>query len=359
MARITSSWGVSPAWTMRMSWSTPTRRPGVDHAGTRVRVASHDHPVAHERVVRVPGESGAVEVGPEPDAVQGRRVVPEIPPRGGAGDGSPAAIVRVAVRRHERRYLEVGRDAEEVRRVGHRLGRPVRCHRRRQLLGRHRGESENAQPRAGRAGEGRLARRRDPQRRMRLLDGLRHELPLGNLVVPALVSREGVVDEEGADHPEGLVPDLSRLLDRDAECLGVVPGGAPAGAQVQTSVREDVERGRALGHPDRVVTGQHDHTVPQPDPGGAGRQRGQEHLRRRAVGDLLVEVVFGRPVVVEPDLLGQHGLGERVPVDPMVDVLALEPGLGRLHLRDEAELHGRACRVVVPLRARAFVTRER
>jgi hypothetical protein len=73
------------------------------------------------------------------------------------------------------------------------------------------------------------------------------------------------------------------------------------------------------------------------------------------VGDLLVEVVLGRPVVVEADLLGEDRLGERVPVDPVVDVLAFGPRLRRLHLRDEAELHADT------RRARAFpsVTRER
>ena len=95
---------------------------------------------------------------------------------------------------------------------------------------------------------------------------------------------------------------------------------APAARpEIQAPVGQDVERGGALGDADRVVARQHDHPVPQPDPRGPGCQRRQEDLGRRAVGDLLVEVMLGRPVVVEADLLGEHRLGERVPVDPVVD----------------------------------------
>ena len=278
--------------------------------------------------------------GPEAHAVQRRLVVAEIPARCGARDRAPAAVVPVAVRGHERGHLEVRRDAVEARRVGVPLGDAIGVDRGGELLGRHRGEAEHAETRAGGAGEGGLARRRDPERGMWLLDRLRHELPLRDLVVTALVPREGVVDEEAADHPERLVPHLAGLVDRDAERLGVVPGCAPARAEVHAPVGQNVERGRALGDPDRVIAGEDDHAVPQPDARRPRREGRQEDLGGGAMGDLLVEVMLGRPVVVEADLLGEDGLGQRVPVDSMVHILAGRPGLRRLHLGDQSELHG-------------------
>jgi hypothetical protein len=194
---------------------------------------------------------------------------------------------------------------------------------------------------------------------MRLLDGLRHELPLRDLVVPPLVPREGVIDEETADHPERLVPHIAGLVDRNPERLGVIPGRAAARAEVDATVRQDVQGGRPLGDPDRVVAGEDDHAVAQPDARRPRREGRQEDLGGGAVGDLLVEVMFGRPVVVEADLLGEEGLGERVPVDAMIDVLAGRPRLRRLHLRDQSELHGVAGRIVALSRAGAIVTRER
>src|SRR5262245_16218591 len=139
---------------------------------------------------------------------------------------------------------------------------------------------------------------------MRLLERLGHKLPLRDLVVRALVPGERVVGEERAYHAEGLVPDLPGLSNRDTEGFRVVPGRPPTSPEVQAAVRQDVERGRALGDPHRVVAGQDDYAVAEPDAGRPSRQRCQENLRRGAVRDLLVEVVLRRPVVVETDLLG-------------------------------------------------------
>ena len=191
---------------MRISWSTPTLAPGLDDAGARVRIAPDHHAVPDERVVRVLGEAGAVEVGPEADAVQRRVVVAEIPPSGGARDGAAAPVVRVAVGGHERGDLEVGRGPEEARRIGLRLCRPVRCHRRAQLLGRDGGEPEHAQPRARRARESRLAGGRHPERAGAAAGRASARASAPGCRSGGPCAREGVVDEQARRSPGGPRP---------------------------------------------------------------------------------------------------------------------------------------------------------
>ena len=125
------------------------------------------------------------------------------------------------------------------------------------------------------------------------------------------------------------------------ERLDVVDRGAPSGAELQAAVGHDVEGRGALRDAHGVVAGQHDDGVAQPDPASALGERAEEDFRRRGVADLLVEVVLGQPEGVEAHLLGAQRLLEGLPVDPIVHVDALGPGLRRLHLGHQSELHPR------------------
>ena len=102
---------------------------------------------------------------------------------------------------------------------------------------------------------------------------------------------------------------------------------------------EDVERGGPLGDAHRVVhlRDAHDGAVADPDPLGAGGDRGQEHLRRRAVAVALEEVVLDRPHPVEAELVGEDRLLEGVLVHEALAVAVERRGHGELE--EDAEAH--------------------
>ena len=91
-------------------------------------------------------------------------------------------------------------------------------------------------------------------------------------------------------------------------------GLALADAEPRPSARHQVEHGHRLGRARRMVVVGDDLTDAESDADllGLGRQRCQEDLGRRAVRVLLEEVVFDRPRMVEPDLVGQHHLLRRL-----------------------------------------------
>ena len=76
----------------------------------------------------------------------------------------------------------------------------------------------------------------------------------------------------------------------------------------------------ALGDADRVVHLGHAHhgAVTDPDPFGLHRHGREEELRCRAVRVLLEEVVFDGPHRVEPQLVGELRLLQRVAVHELL-----------------------------------------
>ena len=156
---------------------------------------------------------------------------------------------------------------------------------------------------------------RHPHRRVRLLERLGDDVACGHLEAGTLPA-EVVVGPHLRDHPTELVPRLLRVVGIGAEPAELGPRARPGCAQLQAAVRDDVERGRALGNPDRVVHLGHAHhcTVAHPDALRLRRDGREEHLRRRAVRVLLQEVMLHRPDVVEPQLVGYPALFERVVV---------------------------------------------
>jgi hypothetical protein len=115
---------------------------------------------------------------------------------------------------------------------------------------------------------------------------------------------------------------------------------ALAEPQLDAAAREEIQRGHALGHADRMIGRKLDDPVAQADALRALARRAQEHLGRRAVGVLLEEVVLDAPRVVEAEAIGQLDLRERV-LEQLV-LASLLPGAGKLQLVEDADLHGRA-----------------
>ena len=116
-------------------------------------------------------------------------------------------------------------------------------------------------------------------------------------------------------------------------------GIGTAGAELQATVRQLVEHGRALGDVDRMVRGQDRDAEADPDPLGELTQRAEQDLgagRAREPGE---EVVLDEPEVVEPDPVREHALLDRLLVERVpVDAGALERSL---RFVEQAESHGR------------------
>ena len=182
---------------------------------------------------------------------------------------------------------------------------------------------------------------RDPHRRMRLLHRLRHQVAAGHGEVLALEAGIGVHHQ----HVGGLLGRLPphRAGARRDRCRSRPSRRADArlaGAPFDATVRDEIERGDALGHArGMVVARRHQHdAVAEPDALGALRAGGEEHLRRGGVRVLLEEVVLDLPGVVDAELVGELHLVERLLEQP--ELGALDPRPRQLMLVEDAELHG-------------------
>ena len=195
------------------------------------------------------------------------------------------------------------------------------------LLG---GQLDRVAPRAG-----------DPQRRVRLLDGLGDHVAGGHLDEAPVPPGEGLLDEHPRDHVERLVPLLALGLAVDAEAAELGARGGLAGAELAATLRHEVEHRHLLGHArGMLVAGRDGHDPePQADAIRALAGRGEEDLGRRRVGVLLEEVVLDLPDVVDAQAVRQLDLVERVG-----DQLLLGPAVpraGELVLVEDPEAHRR------------------
>ena len=134
--------------------------------------------------------------------------------------------------------------------------------------------------------------------------------------------------------------DIARFcLGGDVEAVQFQAGGTLADAEVDPTVRDQVERGDPLGGAGGMVVVR-DHladAVAEPDPLRAGRGSGEEDLGRRGVRVLVEEVVLDLPRVVEPEPVGEFHLIERVAQEFVLVVGS--PGLRELMFVEDAELH--------------------
>ena len=213
--------------------------------------------------------------------------------------------------------MEVRHDSEEVARVRAGLVLPIGGHGRRQLLGRHRREPETPSPaRAALANVAWLVAATQSGGwgfwrawARACARGSRSGGPCARGRFP---------DEEPADDPERLVPDLPGLVDRDAEGLGVEPGRA---RPVPRS-RRPLERMSSQRPARRPEPGGCRGALPRRGPGGSassGRRATPGTPRARSCGRSPRRMVLGGPVVVEADLLGEDRLASVSETNPVVD----------------------------------------
>ncbi len=181
---------------------------------------------------------------------------------------------------------------------------------------------------------------RDPQRRVRLLARLRHDVARRHRDELARVAGERLLGEAPHGDAQAFFPHAALRLGIDLETAELGFRRRLTGAEVDAPVRDEVERGDALGDPRRVVErGRRLHdAVPEPDVLRSLRRRREEHFGRAGVRVLLEEVVLDFPDVLEPELVGELDLVECVLEQLILGVSV--PGARELVLVEDAELHG-------------------
>ena len=184
----------------------------------------------------------------------------------------------------------------------------------------------------------------DPQRRMRLLQRLRHHVAARHLEELALEAGIGVHRHHVGALLDALLPHPP-LLDRieaDIEAAELHQRRALAGAEFDAAVGDEVERGDAFGHPRRMIVFRRHQAdaVAEADVLGALRAGGEKDLGRGGVRIFLEEVVLDLPGVVDAEPVGEFDLVERLLKQPVL--VALVPGPRQLVLVENAELHGRS-----------------
>ena len=127
-----------------------------------------------------------------------------------------------------------------------------------------------------------------------------------------------VLREHRDDGLDRLLPDRPLLVEIDAERLQLGDAGALAGAELDAAVRDEVERGDALGAARRVRRRQLHDAVAQADVLGPLAGRAEKHLRGRRVRVFLKEMVLDLPGIVVAEPVGQFDLIERVLIEPML-----------------------------------------
>ncbi len=208
-----------------------------------------------------------------------------------------------------------------------------------------RGEVDRVAPRA-----------RHPKRRVRLLHRLGNDVPRRHLHVLAVDAGERHFGHAADGDLEPLLPHLAFEHRVDVEPAELGFGGRLAGAELDATVRHEVEHGDAFGNACRVVErGRRLHdAVAEPDVRRPLRARGEEHLGRARVAVLLEEVVLDFPHDVEAQLVSQLDLIERV-VDELL-LAVLRPRPRQLVLVEDAEFHERSV-LAQSVKSPGYVTR--
>ena len=177
----------------------------------------------------------------------------------------------------------------------------------------------------------------DPQRRMRLLQRLGDHVARGKIVVLA-VEFPAVAGEHRDDGAHRLLPAVALVAHAHAERMQFRRAGGLAHAEIDAPAREQVERRDLLGHALRLVGGELDHAMAQPDVLRALAGGAKEHLRRGGMRVLLEEVVLDHPGVVVAKLVGELELVERLL--QQVVLAGRRPRARQLVLVEHAEFHG-------------------
>ena len=147
------------------------------------------------------------------------------------------------------------------------------------------------------------------------------------------------------DGLDGLLPLLAARLAVDTERDLLHRRGA-AGAPLDPPAREHVGGGNLLrdAHRRGERVGHQRHAEPEADLLGDLRQRADDHLGRGRVRATLAEVVLDVPGGVEPELVGQLDLLERLPIGlllglPLAVRMWTGPRLRDVDLVEQVQLH--------------------
>src|ERR1043166_5947497 len=197
-------------------------------------------------------------------------------------------------------------------------------------------EAERADAEPAGAADGVELRAGHPQRRVRLLQGLRHHVAQREMEVAAVVFAAAVL-EHLQHRRDRVLPHVALVADGAAERLELGDAGALAHAELDAAVAQEIERGDALGDARRMAGGELDDAVAEPDAPGALAGGTEEHLGRGRVGIFLEEMMLDNPGVVVAVGVGEFELGERVLIE--LEFAVRPPRPRQLQLVEDSEFH--------------------
>ena len=179
----------------------------------------------------------------------------------------------------------------------------------------------------------------DPQRRMRALHRFRHDVAARHFEVIAFESGIRVHRQHVADLLGGLEIDLAFRGHLDAETAELQFGGRFPGAEIDTTIRHEVQcRDHFRGAGGMVVLRDHlADAVTQANALRALRRGREKHLWRGRVGVFLEEVVLDLPRVVDAQPVRDLYLLQRVLKQLQFD--AVRPWPRQLMLVKNSKLH--------------------
>ena len=186
--------------------------------------------------------------------------------------------------------------------------------------------------------EGLRAGARLPQRRVRRLERLGHDVALGDLEQVAL-PRKGVLRPHLRDHQQRLAQLIARGVGVDSKGVPLVAARSRE-PQLEPSTRQAVHHRGPLRDSQRVIDGEgrQDPRVTEADALGVLGHGRHDQLRRARVAELGRAVVLHGPPTPETGLVGQANLLERLVEDRLLVVSApVRPRL--LQLREQIENH--------------------
>ena len=186
------------------------------------------------------------------------------------------------------------------------------------------GEGQGADAEARRHANGLALRAGYPQRRMRSLHGLRHDVPAWHLEVLPLVAGVRIHREHVADVLDGLEEDPALPVHRNLEAAEFEFRRRLAGAELDAPVGDEVEGRDHLRRAGGVVVAGDDlaDAVAEADVLRALRAGCEKDLWRGRVRVLLEKVVFHLPGEIDPEPVGNLDLFERVVEELLLDAVA-------------------------------------
>ena len=197
-------------------------------------------------------------------------------------------------------------------------------------------EAERAKSVLAGALDGRKLRARHPQRRMRLLHRLGHHVAQRHVEILAVMFAAAVPEhrEDGAD---GLLEHFLLGFHVAAERRQLGDRGALAHPEFDPAVAEEIEHRDALGDARRMIGGELENAVAEPDVFGALGGGGEKGFRRGRVRIFLEEMMLDHPGMVVAEPVGGLQLRQRILIEP--EFVARHPGARQLQLVKDAEFH--------------------